>query len=333
MQFIISCLILLLGNLNEMQRLYINWSLDPGYNRPLDQSEISSGLHDWALWRTRLNENLIVTSFFNTPLILNQQNTNFILSKEELNDDDSQLNGENLFKIDPQTARFIYYLEYKRSNNDYVLDMKNDEKNYNRRNHEPPSLDPESYMFYGLPRIQLNNLLNGHFTKKMDKIIHFNTATLPINNVSYDAKESNVICKEFSSLNKEIKNNKNSQINKKFDLKSEDNEITENKKLHSIEPIITGINVREKVKAFEYVNKQPKLIIKTPPTITCESSKKLIHPTKNQISSPKKFGCKQAPNSKSSKNIKKYDDKLKEDSITTLQSSFFNSATSFFKGN
>ena len=77
-----------------MQRLYINWSLDPGYNRPLDQSEISSGLHDWAFWRTKLNESLIVTSLFNTPFILNQQNTNFILSKDELNDENKQLNRE-----------------------------------------------------------------------------------------------------------------------------------------------------------------------------------------------------------------------------------------------
>jgi hypothetical protein len=320
------------GNLNEMQRLYINWSLDPGYNRPLDQSEISSGLHDWAFWRTKLNESLIVTSLFNTPFILNQQNTNFILSKDELNDENKQLNRETLFKIDPQIARFIYYLEYKRSKENEI-DYNNDENFISMKNHEPPLLDPESYMFYGLPRIQLNKIINGQFTKNLDRMVPPSTATLPLNNKSYGIKETIINYREFSSLTKEVKSDKNNLVNKKFDDSSkEKNENSEKKKINSIEPIITGINVKEKVKAFEYVNKQPKLIIKTLPTTTCESNKKFpVHSAKNQISSPKKHTSKlTASNSKSPKNLNKSDDILKEDS---LQSSFFNSAASLFMGN
>jgi hypothetical protein len=319
-----------------MQRLYINWSLDPGYNRPLDQSEISSGLHDWAFWRTKLNENLIVTSLFNTPFILNQQNTSFILSKDELNDENKQLNRETLFKIDPQIARFIYYLEYKRSNENEI-DYNNDENFISMKNHEPPLLDPESYMFYGLPRIQLNKIINGQYTKNLDRMIPPSTATLPLNNKSYGVKETIINYREFSSLTKEVKTDKKNFVNKKFDDSNKDkNEDNEKRKINSIEPIVTGINVKEKVKAFEYVNKQPKLIIKTlPTTTTCESNKKFpVHSAKNQISSPKKNTPKlAASNSKSPKSLHKSDDILKEDSIATLQSSFFNSAASLFMGN
>ena len=114
-------------NLREIQRLYINWNLDPGYKKTLEEWELKYGLHDWAIWRTKINENLILTSLFNTPFILNQNNKSFVSQNQSnditnkdnndaiqarlvslSNENFSDLNNFN-FQIDPSVARFIYY--------------------------------------------------------------------------------------------------------------------------------------------------------------------------------------------------------------------------------
>ena len=281
----------LLGNLTEMQRLYINWRLDPGYKRFLEDDEIRSGLHDWALWRTKLNENLILTSLFNTPFTLNQNNTNFILDKEANKNMDSDNLDDNKklvdqFKIEPQIARFIYYLGFTR---------------------DRPFLDPESFMFYGLPRARVNKNFSQNEIENVEsdsnsvyesdktepnspineKLIHSNeTVNTPAKSLKLSPKtlkdsnkkpasptkrDANSIelnqfaqeCKENEPEKKEQKNstptskpNKQPHILTPFkqDLKTNNN--TNKNSLRgrtNSEPrIITGINVKEKVKAFEH---------------------------------------------------------------------------------
>jgi hypothetical protein len=141
-------------NLSEIQRLYVNWNLDPGYKKNLEELELKYGLHDWAIWRTKINENLIITSLFNTPFILNQNNKSFVsqnLSNDTIDKENSEtiqsrliiLPNENFsdhnfnFQIDPTVARFIYYYGFTK---------------------QKPLIDPESYMFYGIPRVKLNLL-------------------------------------------------------------------------------------------------------------------------------------------------------------------------------
>lgn len=119
-----------LGNV-EIQRLYNTWKLDPGYKHILDNREIRTGLHNWSVWRTKMNEILIL---------------NIIDSiKQQKNDDEEDdESGEKVktlkynkdhFRMDPKIARFIYYYGLKKDSH--------------------PILDPDSYMFRGLPRVQL----------------------------------------------------------------------------------------------------------------------------------------------------------------------------------
>ena len=178
-------------NLREIQRLYINWNLDPGYKKTLEEWELKYGLHDWAIWRTKINENLILTSLFNTPFILNQNNKSFVSQNQSnditnkdnndaiqarlvslSNENFSDLNNFN-FQIDPSVARFIYYYGFTK---------------------QKPLIDPESYMFYGIPRIKLDIL------SKKDHISE------NINTVIVNAKDQDEFC-QFS-----MKNEKNCEL-------------------------------------------------------------------------------------------------------------------------
>jgi hypothetical protein len=148
----INCKHLETKNLREIQRLYINWDLDPGYKKNLEDWELKYGLHDWAIWRTKINENLIKTSLFNTPFILNQNNKSFVWqnitndfidkeNNETIQERSTSLSNKNFsesnlnFQIEPSVARFIYYYGFTK---------------------QKPLIDPESYMFYGIPRVRLD---------------------------------------------------------------------------------------------------------------------------------------------------------------------------------
>ena len=301
-----------------MQRLYINWNLDPGYTRELDHFEIRSGLHEWALWRAKLNETLIITALFNTPLLLNQENTNFILNKEELANamENSVSNYENsLFKIDPKIARFIYYLEHKRSHR-----PENEGINDNqliKYQGIAPLLDPESYMFYGLPRIQINNSDNSCLEMRSPTPLNQN-----FNNKNGIIKMTQLKLKNVNDNDTVLLNNIKKNITKK---KQDDSnlikaESIDHKKQNVNLPIITGINVKEKVKAFEYVNKQPKINQKSQFNNTENNTACTINRQKN------------GPHSKITNNLNEpanNEEILKEDTVESLQASFFNSAVSF----
>jgi hypothetical protein len=173
-------------NINSMQQLYINWCLDPGYKRALENWEVKCGLHDWAIWRTKINENLILTSMFNTPLILNKNNKNFVTNGGKNEPDLTQKHHSshnnlaigsnapddysnkmlNKFQIEPRIARFIYYLGFMR---------------------EKPSIDPESFMFYGLPRVHLGkpSSINAHQQNTNNQVVDAHQADL-VNEYDYN---------------------------------------------------------------------------------------------------------------------------------------------------
>ncbi len=52
----------------DIQRMYVNWTLDPGLKREPSESEIARGLEQWAAWRVRMNHSLIVTALVNLQL-------------------------------------------------------------------------------------------------------------------------------------------------------------------------------------------------------------------------------------------------------------------------
>ena len=337
-----------IGDLNEKQRLYINWQLDPGYNRKLSQYDIKSGLHDWALWRTKLNENLIISSLFHTPLLLSKNKTNFILDKEDIQNYniEQKKNGHQIqdptifFKIDPKIARFIYCFEYGRSS--IQQNFENEDSSRTRREHDPPLLDPESYMFYGLPRIKIKNnysessrtgvkavnipinyktIIRHHKTTPKSPKSLFVVSTQEKNK---DVANDSVIIKKSTVLNK-MPNNENLEII---------NQCNTDKQIKNVnEPIITGINVKEKVKAFEHVNKQPNIktakptetlqkIIDTP----SQSNDDINIIQKHYLTSPIKFAKNKSllPENRLEETNKK--------STSSIQSSFFNSSASFFLG-
>ena len=61
----------------------------------------------------------------------------FLNKQKNAHDENSHLERLNSFKIEPCLARFIYY--------------------HGCKNETRPRLDPDSFMFYGLPRVQLSS--------------------------------------------------------------------------------------------------------------------------------------------------------------------------------
>ena len=93
-------------------------------------------MHDWALWRSKINDYLILNSMFETlNEFLNKQKNPSAAKFSQ--DEDNHLERLNSFKIEPCLARFIYY--------------------HGCKNVTRPRLDPDSFMFYGLPRVQLSS--------------------------------------------------------------------------------------------------------------------------------------------------------------------------------
>ena len=98
-------------------------------------------MHDWSLWRSKINDYLIMTSMFSSlnDYLSYQTNPDQLLNKTpKLTGTASAINMDFIsstnFKIEPSLARFIYYYGFTK-------DM--------------PSLEPDSYMFYGIPRARL----------------------------------------------------------------------------------------------------------------------------------------------------------------------------------
>lgn len=119
-------------NIEETQKMYESWALNPGYGRNLDNWEIRCGMHDWGLWRSKINSYLSLTSVFTSINdFLAEKN-----SPESLKFDKTPNSFDlmNNFKIEPCLARFIYYYGWSR---------------------DSPCLNPDSYMFYGIPRARL----------------------------------------------------------------------------------------------------------------------------------------------------------------------------------
>ena len=305
-----------------MQSLYVNWRLHPGYNRYFDHSEIRSGIHDWALWRTKLNENLIITSLFNTPLLLNKLNTNFILDKNDFKicqeiSDPEKHDSNLLFKIEPKIARFIYCLEFKKT----TIQQKNETDNkfqYNL-NQNTPLLDPESYMFYGLPRINIQNksVENLSFTKFTT---HAKTKQSQITKNIKSFKNNQILCGDHKETMDKKQNSKNNCIVNKNPLKLNSNNI-DNICKNSSDPIITGINVKEKVKAFEHVNKPVQNKIKLQAIQTSSNQ----HQKNMKKCKGLTIKYKNQTPQKKLENIKIYPD-------SSPQTSFFNSSNSVFLG-
>jgi hypothetical protein len=215
-------------NIEEVKRLYINWDLDPRNNWNFQEWELKSGLHDWALWRVKINENLISTSLFKTPFILNENKKYFI--KQDLSDSKENIvnlksrsnplsNTDNFiyttyFQIQPRLARFVYYYGFTRQN---------------------PIIDPESFMFYGIPRVnELYNLINNKdigyadfsdnasekITKEENtKQKHLSDET--INILLEKLKYSNKECTNNNNLADEELKNKHIE-NKRLSFKNED---------------------------------------------------------------------------------------------------------------
>lgn len=104
----------LASNLSEMRRLYVNWQR--GEVKPTPKGDL--GIHDWALWRTKVNETLIVGTI------------------PDMSIGDS--NGAN--KIEPHVGSFFAYVGVY---GDKEL---------------PAPLEPEAFMFYGLPRVKLTQI-------------------------------------------------------------------------------------------------------------------------------------------------------------------------------
>lgn len=100
----------LASNLSEMRRLYTNWRRGGGGGSDVIKNR---AMHDWALWRTKVNESLI----------------NGCGSNDE---------NDGTSRLEPHVASFLSYVGV-----------------YGDK--EPSAaLDPESYMFFGLPRIKVD---------------------------------------------------------------------------------------------------------------------------------------------------------------------------------
>lgn len=168
-------------NTLDRQRMYQTWNLDHGFVNKLNELEIQSGIANWSIWRTKINDFLITS-------ILGQMDT--IKSQK------------NPFRLDTKLAKFIYYYGYS---------------------NDRPSLDPDSYMFRGIPRAKLRSQ---NITTSIDK----NLESRSYNEIFIN---SNVSMKDV---------------------------IDKNEKSTKAQRVVTGINVKEKVKVFE--NKVEKKVTK-----------------------------------------------------------------------
>lgn len=115
-------------NLTEMRRLYTSWransheiDLREALSRGGDVADVV-GMHEWAVWRTRVNENLIDSSINNED-------------KKQVESSSSSSNN----KIRPHVASFLTYVAI-----------------YGEKEPSSVCIDPEAFMLYGLPRVNLN---------------------------------------------------------------------------------------------------------------------------------------------------------------------------------
>lgn len=146
-------------------------------------------MHDWSLWRSKINDYLVLTSMFSSlnDFLNSQKNTE--TSKPTDDQQQQQLQSHkpshnrsvdaekpsssssldliNNFKIEPSLARFIYYYGFAR---------------------DAPKMEPDSFMFYGIPRARLlgdNNKIETKTTKPIvtgisvkEKVKEFETKKL-----------------------------------------------------------------------------------------------------------------------------------------------------------
>ena len=178
-------------NIEETQKMYEHWALNPGYGRNLDNWEIRCGMHDWGLWRSKINNYLSLTSVFTSI-------NDFLAEKkspESLKFGKTPLSFDmmNNFKIEPCLARFIYYYGWSR---------------------DSPSLDPDSYMFYGIPRARLISSPN-------NSIKNVNQVRNPLE--SETTEKYNVITginvkKKVKEFEHKSQTSRNSSIDRKIEL-------------------------------------------------------------------------------------------------------------------
>lgn len=103
------------SHLYEIQKIFINWNSNPNYSANPTEWDLKCGLHDWALWRTKLNETLIKACI--TPLKLNKS----IKSLHEDEPNKSLINQPG----------FVYYTGFFGNKT---------------------ALEPETFIFFGIPR-------------------------------------------------------------------------------------------------------------------------------------------------------------------------------------
>jgi hypothetical protein len=211
---------------SDLQRLYNNWKLDPGFKHKLEESEIRHGLHNWGLWRTKMNEILIMS-------IMNSNN------KESTEDGYEKIRSirfhKEQFKLDPKTARFIYY--------------------YGSNQEVKPILDPDSYMFRGIPRAHCHQILTGNFvnneqTNEHDLLIKEKQMRENVENVEQN-KDNKVPASETIASIRTMASKTLDGATTQISENTEENDVAKKKQA---EKLFSGNNVREKVKAFEIVS-------------------------------------------------------------------------------
>ena len=210
----------------DLQRLYNNWKLDPGYKQKLEESEIRHGLHNWGLWRTKMNEILIMS-------IMNSN------SQDSTEDGYEKIRSirfhKEQFKLDPKTARFIYY--------------------YGSNQEVKPILDPDSYMFRGIPRAhqtQLRNVINNNSTDH-DLVANEKQMKETVENVE-ESKEKDIKLtgtETIASIRTISSKGADGKGPTQMSKNSEENDVAKKKQA---DKLFSGNNVREKVKAFEIVS-------------------------------------------------------------------------------
>ena len=225
----------------DLQRLYNNWKLDPGFKHKLEESEIRHGLHNWGLWRTKMNEILIMS-------IMNSN------SKESSEDGYEKIRSirfhKEQFKLDPKTARFIYY--------------------YGSNQDVKPILDPDAYMFRGIPRAQtkdhhhqssVNHSTSGNAvnSKNEHEIDHAPSIVINENAEKKDEKEEKQFETPVMTNNETIKRTTTNLVTASSDMNATTHMSTHSEQIghtkkKQVEKLFSGNNVRDKVKAFEIVS-------------------------------------------------------------------------------
>jgi hypothetical protein len=216
-------------NFNKAKILYTNPQLYNEFHQQFDLSmhEQNLNVSDWALWRAKLNEKIIR----------------------------DQIGDFSLLRIEPSLVNRIYYIN-------------------GVNKYENKFLQPEMFILYGLPRAKIHSLLvnnsENHRCKEIEsseenKNSVSNESKTTINSSSGEFCFNLVINKTLSKENEaNVKSDTKFEDDKKsssnvsetnsssnYQSQSESNNKRQKSLLTSSNEIITGGNVKEKIKVFE----------------------------------------------------------------------------------